>query len=128
LHGFEEVTFTWQSGFGALLLIGLAWAYRKRAHYTDQEVVMMYLGEAGITIGDRTLPWNILEGFGLEIDKRTQALHNIILVTTRGNEIHTFADEKETTEQFVQELSQHIPFQEKFQLTRVDKATRKLKL
>ncbi len=128
LEGRDNMKFTWQSGFGALLLIGLGRGYWIWAHRIDQEVVTMNLGDAWLTIGDRTLSWNVLMGFGLEINKNTQALHNLILLSTRGNEVHTFADEQENIQAFIKELVVRVPFNETFQLTRSERFMRGLKL
>jgi len=43
LRGMDQLVFTWQSAFGALLLIGLGRAYWVRAHHADQQVVNMNL-------------------------------------------------------------------------------------
>lgn len=128
LRGIDSSTFTRQSVFGTVLLLWLGWAYRTWDHRVAEQQVIVSLGELGVTIGEKTIPWNSVVGFGLEIDKRTQALHNIIFITKREKEIHTFADEQETIQEFIQQLVNHIPFVEHVRYTRVEKLIRRLKL
>ncbi len=128
LQWWENLKLTRQSVFGAIVLLGLARWYRSWSHYQDQQVVVMYMGEAWLTLGNRTITWNLIKWFGIEINKNTQELRNLVLVTFRGNEIHTFADTQESIKTFIEELNGHIPYIENVSLSWIDKVTRKLKL
>lgn len=88
----------------------------------------MLLKSEGLQIWERLIPFSLLKGFVLEMEKKTWKLKNIVLVFEKSVEIYTLKDGEVEQEQFFAELSKIIPFLEGYEQSAVDKLMRKLKL
>lgn len=88
----------------------------------------LILKPEGILIGERVIPFSLIQGFVVEMEKTTGKLKNIVLVLEKSVEIFTLRDAPEQQQLFFAELSKFVPFLESYQQTWIDKMMRKLKL
>lgn len=88
----------------------------------------LILKPEGILIGERVIPFSLIQGFVVEMEKTTGKLKNIVLVLEKSVEIFTLRDASEQQQLFFAELSKFVPFLESYQQTWIDKMMRKLKL
>jgi len=112
-----------------LLLIALfAWYWFYVRKEIEKKIVVHIDPEQGLWIWDRFYQWHAVQGFSLEMNRKTEELRNIIFLVNQWYEIHTLADTAESIERFVNELNQYTSFQESFNQSRFNKLLRRLKI
>lgn len=107
-----------------LMIIGAYLFFLAKAGTETQMLIM----PEGLQIGERLIPYALLRGFVVEMEKTTGKLKNIVLVFERTVEIFSLRDEASQQELFFAELSRRIPFLEHYEQSMVDRLMRKLKL
>ena len=112
-------------GVVIMLMIVGAYLFLQSKISTETELI---LKPEGILIGERVIPFSLIQGFVVEMEKTTGKLKNIVLVLERSVEIFTLRDAPEQQQLFFAELSKLVPFLESYQQTWIDKMMRKLKL
>lgn len=112
-------------GVVIMLMIVGAYLFLQSKISTETELI---LKPEGILIGERVIPFSLIQGFVVEMEKTTGKLKNIVLVLEKSVEIFTLRDAPEQQQLFFAELSKLVPFLESYQQTWIDKMMRKLKL
>jgi hypothetical protein len=113
---------------GAILLFFILGAYFFFSVKNSQPV-MMRLTEVGIRVGERIYAWTNLTGYTLEVDANKDSINNIIFLFSNNEHIiHTVDDEMSKVNEFINQLNQYIPLQQRFQQTTMQKLYRRLKL
>lgn len=74
------------------------------------------------------IPRTKLTWYVIEIDKNTQTIKNIVLLSEKSHSIHTIIDTKENIETFCVQLDNYIPMVWEYHQTARDKLARFLKL
>lgn len=90
--------------------------------------IELTLKPEGLLVGERLIPFSLIQGFVVEMEKTTWKLKNIVLVLEKSVEIFTLRDTPEQQQLFFVELSKLVPFLESYQQTWIDKMMRKLKI
>ena len=90
--------------------------------------IELTLKPEGLLVGERLIPFSLIQGFVVEMEKTTWKLKNIVLVLEKSVEIFTLRDTPEQQQLFFVELSKLVPFLERYQQTWIDKMMRKLKV
>lgn len=116
-----------QNFVGAILLFFLLGAYFYYA-VTGSQVVNITIDKNSLLVGDRVFPWNILTGYAIEVDPKTQLVKNIVFVTKNSHSIHTIHDSKEQVRNFVLELNNYIPMLGDYRQGFLEKMGRRFKL
>lgn len=91
-------------------------------------LVKVSMQENGLSINKKLYARSEVQFFCLEVDMRTQKLHNIIFQFRWYHAIHTFADEQDKVKEFVKQLQASLPLVETIQQTFLERLTRRLKL
>jgi len=95
----------------------------------NNQIVMMRITDNALAVWDKLLPWNVLQGYVLEIDKKTEEVRNIVLVYTDDYAIHTIAtQDSQEFKSFIQSLDGYIPLLSGYHQTALQILSRKLKL
>jgi hypothetical protein len=92
------------------------------------QLVRMRIDKSGLVIGKTMYSRSSLEGYVLEIDRKTQLLKNIIIITKKGHEIFTLRDDKEVIRDFILSLDKNIPLLDGFEQSAFEKLARRLEL
>ena len=93
------------------------------------KLVQLVIQPDGLLIHRKLYSWTTIHQFALEVDTRTQRLHNIIFQLNGYHAIYTFAEEDiEQVRAFIGSLQQYVPLVEMIQETFLEKVTRRLKL
>lgn len=109
-----------------ILLIIVGWYFFFLAKANTETQLLLKL--EGLQIGKRLIPYSLLKGFVLEMEKRSWKLKNIVLVLEKSVEIFTLNDTLENQESFFAELAKIVPFLDSYEQGMVDKLMRKIKL
>lgn len=109
-----------------ILLIIVGWYFFFLAKANTETQLLLKL--EGLQIGKRLIPYSLLKGFVLEMEKRSWKLKNIVLVLEKSVEIFTLNDTPENQESFFAELAKIVPFLDSYEQGMVDKLMRKIKL
>lgn len=109
-----------------ILLIIVGWYFFFIAKANTETQLLLKL--EGLQIGKRLIPYSLLKGFVLEMEKRSWKLKNIVLVLEKSVEIFTLNDTLENQESFFAELAKIVPFLDSYEQGMVDKLMRKIKL
>lgn len=110
-----------------LLFLFLGW-YLYYWFVDTNKLVSLTIQTDGLIIHKKLYPRSTVQQFSLEVDTRTQALHNIILQLGWYHMIYTFADTPENITAFIADLQWFIPMADAVQETFLEKVTRRLKL
>lgn len=99
-------------------------------YYTSMhnQLVHMRIDKSGLVIGKTMYSRSSLEGYVLEIDRKTQLLKNIVIITKKGHEIFTLRDDKEVIRDFILSLDKNIPLLDGFEQSAFEKLARRLEL
>lgn len=93
---------------GVVLLFFLLGAYFYYA-VTGSQVITITIDKNSLLVGDKVFPRNVLTGYAIEIDPKTQTIKNLVFVTRNSHSIHTIHDSKEHVRDFVLSLNDYIP-------------------
>lgn len=74
------------------------------------------------------IPWNNLKWYVIEIDKKTQAIKNIVLLWDKNHSIHTISDTIDNIKWFLTQLDKYLPMVWDYNQTAWEKLARVLKL
>ena len=93
------------------------------------KIINMVIWEKGLQIWKDIIPWNNLSGFMLEYNVKLNKIWNIVIIDNKNMyKIYTIKDINADFENFVEQLSKHIPLLENYEYSTLDKILRKLKL
>jgi len=112
---------------GVVLLFFLLGAYFYYA-VTGNQVITIIIDRNSLLVGDKVFPWNILTGYAIEIDPKTQTIKNLVFVTRNTHSIHTIHDSKEHVRDFVLALNDYIPMLGDYNQGFLEKMWRRFKL
>ncbi|MFC2494826.1 hypothetical protein BSK20_00795 [SR1 bacterium human oral taxon HOT-345] len=90
--------------------------------------IQLTLSSEGVFAGERLIPFAVLKGFVVEMEKKTGKLRNIVFVFDKSVEIFTLNDTPEHQKLFFAELAKVVPFLESYEQGFVEKLIRKIKL
>lgn len=88
----------------------------------------MTIDKNHLSVGSKIYPWSSLTGYTIEIDRNTQLIQNIVLLSKTSHTIHTINDEKERIRDFILMLDKQIPMIGEYNQTFLEKMARKFKL
>lgn len=95
----------------------------------NNQVVAMRITDNALAVWDKLIPWNVLQGYVLEIDRKTEDVRNIVLVYTDDHAIHTIStQDAEEFKSFIQSLDGYIPLLSGYNQSTLQVLSRKLKL
>lgn len=113
---------------GAVLLFFLAGAYFY-FWVRNSQPVMMRIEQHALTLGNKSVRREKLQGFVIEADIRTGSIKNIVILTNNNSHhIHTVDDSDEALEKFVSALDTMIPRMDTFTQSTIERFARQLKL
>ena len=112
---------------GAVIILLFVGGYFYFLTQTNEEITLK-IEKGWLLTGPKFHPRNKLQGFVLEYHTKTQNIHNIVLLYTRGYEIYTINDSTEKLQEFSLQLDQNIPLLESYEQSIRDKFMRKVKL
>ena len=84
--------------------------------------------ENWLLLWDKLIPWTRLTWYVIEINKDTQEIKNIVLLSEKNHSIHTINDSRENLEWFLTQLDNFLPMVWEYHQTTWDKVARFLKL
>lgn len=116
-----------QNIVGILVLLMIVGGYLFFLAKTGTEITLLLKSE-WIQIGERLLPFAMMKGFVVEMEKKSWNLKNIVFVLESSVEIYTLKDTSEQQQLFFTELSKLTPFLENYEQGTVDKLMRRMKL
>lgn len=90
--------------------------------------IKLKLTDDWLILGDKLVPWTKLTWYVIEINKETQEIKNIVLLSEKNHSIHTINDSKENLEWFLAQLDNFLPMEWEYHQTTWDKLARFLKL
>ena len=92
------------------------------------QVVSLHIDDQGLRLGTIHHPWSFFSGYALEMYVKNNELKNIVLLTSSGHFIYTFADTTEHIRLFLMALDDYLPLSEEFSQTSFEKMIRKMQL
>ena len=116
-----------QAIIGVIILLMIVGAYLFFLAKTQTETTMEIQKE-WILIWDRLVVFEMLNGFVIEIDKKTGAYQNIVLISKHTAQTYTLKDTATNAERFFQELSKLLPLLDDYEQTFFTRLVKKLKL
>ena len=125
--GIVVLSIIYDNIFGAVLVLVLVWGYL----YIQTKIgieTTMEIKDEGIQVLDRLFLYGELQGFVLEIEKKSWKLINIVLVKTKGAEAFTLRATSEELQSFCLVLQERIPQLQSYQVWLLDNLFRKLKI
>lgn len=129
LGGNDTLMPDWTDVLSVLLLIALFasyWFYVRKE--IEKKIIVRLDPEQGLWIWDTLYQWHAVQWFSLEMERKTEKLHNIIFLVNQGYKIHTLADTPENIDTFIHTLAEYTSFQETFSQERFNKLLRRLKI
>lgn len=90
--------------------------------------IKLKLTDDWLILGDKLVPWTKLTWYVIEINKETQEIKNIVLLSEKNHSIHTINDSKQNLEWFLKQLNNYLPMEWEYHQTTWDKLARFLKL
>lgn len=94
----------------------------------SNQTIALKIDENHITINDKAYSrWSFTE-YSIEMDKKTQQIKNLILISNRWHTIYTINDKKENTKNFLIELNSFLPLVWEYNQSSLEKLSRILKL
>ena len=111
----------------AILLFFLLGAYFYYSVMGNQ-VIKISIKDNNLLVWERVYPWNTLVGYAIEVNPKTQLIHNIVLVTKSSHTIHTVHDSKENVREFIQELDTYTSMLGEYDQNFLEKMGRRFKL
>lgn len=81
-----------------------------------------------LQIWSKLHPRTDFSSFMLEYHLKKEKIHNLILFTDKSRNFYTIQDSDKITQDFINQLSDHLPLNENFELSLREKFSRKLKL
>ena len=111
----------------AIIMLIIVWWYLFFLSRENTEIKMVIKPE-GFVIWERLIPYSQLNGFVVEMDKKTMKFKNIVLVFDKSVEIYSLKDTKKQQELFFSKLSELVPYVEKYEQSSLDKLLRRLKI
>lgn len=90
--------------------------------------IKLTITENWLVLWDKLVPWTRLTWYVIEINKDTQEIKNIVLLSEKNHSIHTIIDSKENIEWFLTQLNDYIPMVWEYHQTAREKLARFLKL
>ncbi len=89
----------------------------------------MRIEQHALTLGNKSVRREKLQGFVIEADIRTGSIKNIVILTNNNSHhIHTVDDSDEALEKFVSALDTMIPRMDTFTQSTIERFARQLKL
>ena len=88
----------------------------------------LIITESWLQLWDKLIPWTKLTWYVIEINKDTQEIKNIVLLSEKNHSIHTILDSKENIAWFCAQLDNYIPMVWEYNQTTREKLARFLKL
>ena len=114
--------FTW-----IVLMFLLLWWYIYLWLINLKEIKLR-ITEEGLLLWDKLVPRTKLTWYVIEINKDTQEIKNIVLLSEKNHSIHTILDTKEHIAWFLEQLDKFLPMVWEYNQTTREKIARILKL
>lgn len=116
-----------QNIIGVVVIFFILWAYFYYSIISNQ-IIPLKIEKDHILINNKLyLRWTF-KAYSLEIEKKTQKIRNLILITEKGHLIYTIHDKKEQAKNFLVEINNHLPLIWEFNQSSLEKLARILKL
>lgn len=112
----------------ALLLSALVIAGYFYFNKKNQIPIKMKVSDSWLIVGSRSLSWLSIQGYVLEMDKNTSRIKNIVILFTKGHQIHTIVDKSENLENFVEDLNRFKPRFDEYEQTFFERLARVCRL
>ena len=90
--------------------------------------IKLGITENWLILWDKLIPWTKLTWYVIEINKDTQEIKNIVLLSEKNHSIHTILDSNENIEKFLMQLNNYLPMEWEYHQTIWDKLARFFKL
>ncbi len=90
--------------------------------------IKLKITENWLILWDKIIPRTTLTWYVVEIDKETQQIKNIVLLSEKRHSVHTISDTPENIKLFLSQLDNFIPMVSEYDQTTREKLARILKL
>jgi len=110
-----------------IVLFFILWAYFYYSIISNQ-IVSIKIEKDHIAINNKIYTISSFRAYSIEIEKKTQQIRNLVLITERWHVIYTIHDKKENIQDFFVELNSYLPLTWDFKQSSLEKFARILKL
>lgn len=90
--------------------------------------ISLKITEEWLILWGKIIPWNTLTWYVIEINKDTQEIKNIVLLSNKTHSIHTISDSVDNIKNFLMQLDNYIPMVWEYSQTPWERLERILKL
>ncbi len=116
-----------QNVVGVVVLFIILWAYFYYNIISNQHIEIK-IEKDFLLIHQKKYARSSFKWYNLEIEKKSEKVKNLILITERWHVIYTIDDSKENIKNFIVELNNRIPLTGEYMQTSLEKLARILKL
>jgi len=95
---------------------------------SNKQTINISITKKWLIVSTKTYPRSALKWYVLEIDKKTKTIKNIVLISTKGHNIHTLYDTKQNIKEFIIVLNEYLPILGDYEQSNIEKAIRLLQL
>ena len=110
-----------------VIIFFILWAYFYYSTLSNQ-TIKITINPNHIAINNKIFIWEALKAYCVEIEKSSQKIKNIILITEKQHYIYTFNDSQENIKDFLSEIDQNLTLVSEYNQWWLEKLARFLKL
>lgn len=116
-----------QNVIGVVVLFFILGAYFYYSIISNQ-VISLKIEKEHLIINDKIYLRGTFKAYSIEIEKKSQQIRNLVLVTERWHVIYTIHDKKENIKEFLIEINNCLPLVSDYNQSSLEKLARILKL
>lgn len=116
-----------QNIIGVIVLFFILGAYFYYSIISNQ-IVSLKIDKEHLTMNNKIYLRGSFKAYCIEVEKRTQQIKNLVLITERWHVIYTINDKKEHIKDFLVEINNHLPLVSEYNQSSLEKLARILKL
>ncbi len=110
-----------------IVLFFIVWAYLYY-NITSNQPITIQIEEKHLTINHKTYSRRNFSAYSIEIDKKTEEITNLVLISPKWHQIYTIYDNTENARDFFIELDKYLPMIGEYDQSFLEKLARILKL